>query len=150
MLERARRDNGSEKITYLCMPIEDTDFPPASFDVVLSFLALHYIESFGDICEKVHRILVSGGTFVFSVEHPVFTAQETEDWYYGDDGSILHWPVNHYFTEVRRDTKFPGEQGLKYTEHDLYKYAPSGRVRAEGDCGTKAGCRDARCPRYEG
>lgn len=114
MLERARKENGSEKITYLRLPIEDVEFLPSSFDVILSSLAFHYVESFGDICEKVRQMLAPGGTFVFSVEHPVFTAQGTEDWYYGGDGSILHWPVDHYFTEGRRDASFLGEPILKY------------------------------------
>lgn len=114
MLERARRENGLEKITYLCMPIEDVAFPAASFDIVLSSLALHYVESFSDICARVHRMLSPGGTFVFSVEHPIFTAQGAEDWYYDEDGSILHWPVDHYFTEGRRNANFLGEQVLKY------------------------------------
>lgn len=114
MLARARRENSSEKITYFCMPIEDAEFPPASFDVVLSSLAFHYVESFGDICTRVHRMLAPHGAFVFSVEHPVFTAQGTEDWYYDENGNILHWPVDSYFTEGKRDANFLGEQVLKY------------------------------------
>ena len=86
------RKNGSEKITYLRLPIEDVEFLPSSFDVVLSSLAFHYVESFGDICEKVRQMLAPGGTFVFSVEHPVFTAQGTEDWYYGGDGASYTGP----------------------------------------------------------
>ncbi len=42
----------------------------------ISSLAFHYLESFEDIAEKVRRCLVLGGNFVFSVEHPVFTAPD--------------------------------------------------------------------------
>jgi len=114
MLKRARAEHASEKSEYLCMPIEDVDFPTGSFDVVLSSLAFHYVESFRDICEKANRMLVPGGAFVFSVEHPVFTAYGTEDWYYDAEGNIDHWPMDRYFTEGRRDANFLGETVLKY------------------------------------
>ena len=75
MLEEARVRTDSSRIRYLRMPIEDIDFPDNSFDVVISSLAFHYVESFAGLCAKVNRCLVGGGSFVFSVEHPVFTAQ---------------------------------------------------------------------------
>lgn len=114
MLARARNENGSANTEYLCLPIEDVDFPDGSFDVVLSSLAFHYVESFGDICQKVSRMLSPGGAFVFSVEHPIFTAFGTEDWFYDESGKLLHWPVDNYFTEGRRDANFLGETVLKY------------------------------------
>ncbi len=114
MLERARRENGSGNTEYLCLPIEDVDFPDGSFDVVLSSLAFHYVESFADICKKVNRMLSPGGAFVFSVEHPIFTAFGTEDWFCDESGKILHWPVDNYFTEGKRDANFLGETVLKY------------------------------------
>lgn len=114
MLQRARSENGSAKTEYLCMPIEDIDFPADSFDIVLSSLAFHYVESFEEICKKVSGVLLAGGSFVFSVEHPVFTAYGTEDWYYDREGNILHWPVDNYFTEGKRDSNFLGETVLKY------------------------------------
>ena len=43
-------------------------------DLVLSRLALHYIEDFAAVCAQVRRTLVTGGRFVFSVEHPVITS----------------------------------------------------------------------------
>ncbi|WP_302760167.1 class I SAM-dependent methyltransferase, partial [Christensenella hongkongensis] len=101
-------------ISYICLPIEDIAFPPSSFDVVISSLAFHYIQSFEDICKKVYDSLSPGGNFVFSVEHPVFTAYGTEDWYYDDRGNILHWPVDRYFNEGRRSTIFLGETVQKY------------------------------------
>ena len=46
--------------------------------------------------------------------HPVFTAQGTQDWYYGPDGEILHFPVDNYYYEGRREAVFLGEKVTKY------------------------------------
>ena len=114
MLAVAREKTDSDNITYIQTAIEDVDFPAASFDVVLSSLAFHYVEDFGAICAKVYRLLSTGGDFVFSVEHPIFTAQGVQDWYYDEDGKPLHWPVDNYFFQGKRETVFLGEQVIKY------------------------------------
>lgn len=114
MIAEAKRRNPSPRIEYACIPIEDFDFLPDSFDIVISSLAFHYLESFGDICKKVNRCLVKGGSFVFSVEHPVFTAYGSQDWYYDENGKALHWPVDNYFTEGKREAVFLGETVMKY------------------------------------
>lgn len=114
MIEGARVRNASPQIEYRCMAIEDYDFHPESYDVVISSLTFHYLESFDDICQKVHTCLTPGGTFVFSVEHPVFTAYGTQDWYYDANGKAIHWPVDRYFTEGKRKAIFLGEEVTKY------------------------------------
>lgn len=81
---------------------------------VLSSLTFHYLESFEDICTKVHSCLNPGGVFVFSVEHPVFTAYGTQDWYYDKGGKPIHWPVDRYFSEGKRNAIFLGEEVTKY------------------------------------
>src|SRR5215471_14695566 len=45
MLERARATTHSPGIKYLRCAIEDIDFPANEFDIVISSLALHYVES---------------------------------------------------------------------------------------------------------
>ncbi len=114
MLEEAKAKTNSPLIEYLRMPIEEIDYPGDSFEVVLSSLVFHYIQSFTDICRKVNRCLVPGGDFVFSVEHPIFTAQGEQKWYCDDDGQPLHWPVDHYFEQGRRQANFLGEEVTKY------------------------------------
>ena len=113
-LAEARRRNSSPVIRYTRTAIEDYPYPPDSFDVVLSSLAFHYVEDFGDICRKVRRTLTDGGDFVFSCEHPVFTAYGSQDWFRDEAGTPLHWPVDRYFTEGRRDAVFLGEPVAKY------------------------------------
>ncbi len=114
MLMEAKNKTVSENIRYLCMPIEDIDFPDHSFDIVISSLAFHYILSFEDVLRKIGKCLVPGGSFVFSVEHPVFTAQGRQDWFYDEQGSPLHWPVDQYFIEGKREAVFLGEEVVKY------------------------------------
>ncbi len=102
------------KICYIHSPIEDISFNKNSFDAVISSLAFHYLESFEKITEKVSDCLVQGGDFVFSVEHPVFTAYGNQDWYYDENGNILHFPVDNYFFEGQRTAGFLGEKVIKY------------------------------------
>ena len=114
MLEEARKRNPSPFIEYQCMAIEDFDFQPDSYDIVISSLTFHYLESFTDICRKINNCLTPGGAFVFSVEHPVFTAYGNQEWHYDQDGKPIHWPVDRYFTEGKRTAIFLGEEVVKY------------------------------------
>jgi SAM-dependent methyltransferase len=69
------------------------------FDIVLSSLTLHYVESSDTIVQNIYQWLTSGGYFVFSVEHPVFTAEGSQDWNYDKNGEKTSWPVDRYFIE---------------------------------------------------
>lgn len=117
MLDRAKATT-DPSIEYICSSIEDLpllyDIGTPQFDAVVSSLTFHYIPSFDDILERVCSYLVSGGDFVFSVEHPIFTAQGCQDWIYNSDGSIAHFPVDNYFIEGKRTANFLGESVTKY------------------------------------
>lgn len=114
MLAGAREKTASPVVEYRRMAMEDIAFAPDSFDVVISSLAFHYTPDFGEICNRIARCLASGGSFVFSVEHPVFTAHGTQDWNYDESGNRANWPVDNYFTEGERKTVFLGERVIKY------------------------------------
>lgn len=114
MIDKAREINSDEKIEYRCEAVEDFDYLSAKFDVVLSSLTFHYIESFAEICKKVNTSLNVGGSFIFSVEHPIFTAEGSQQWHCDKNGKMLHWPVDNYFNEGKRNTNFLGEEVIKY------------------------------------
>lgn len=114
MLETAESKNSDKKIKYLCAPMEDLDFARDSFDVVLSSLAFHYVKNFEPLIKNISVWLKQGGDFVFSVEHPVFTSYGTQDWYYDENGNILHFPVDNYYYEGNRQAVFLGEPVIKY------------------------------------
>ena len=114
MLTVAREKTGNGNARYIRAAMEDIDFPDAAFDVALSSLALHYVADFGAIAEKVYRWLAPGGAFVFSIEHPIFTAYGSQDWYRDEKGEILHFPVDNYFYEGQRQAVFLGEDVVKY------------------------------------
>jgi len=114
MLERARTINDLDGIEYSRKAIEDVDYPAGHFDVVLSSLTFHYLASFDSISKSIYKWLKPEGTFVFSVEHPVFTAAGNQVWAYDEKGEIQHWPLDHYFEEGKREAVFLGEKVIKY------------------------------------
>jgi SAM-dependent methyltransferase len=114
MLKRARESTHDPAIEYLQLAIEDIDFAPEQFDVVISSLAFHYIKNFAAICKKVYHALKPEGSFVFSIEHPIFTALAAQDWYHDDAGKRLHWPVDGYQDEGQRIARFLDNDVIKY------------------------------------
>ena len=106
--------NNDERLEYRNVAMEDLDLPPASFDFVLSSLAMHYVEDYEGMVGKIHSALRKGGTFLLSVEHPLFTAEGSEEWIYDESGKILHFPVDNYFVEGERDSIFLGKNIGKY------------------------------------
>lgn len=114
MLERARVTTHGPGIEYRQCAIEDIDFSANEFDVVISSLALHYVEAFDLVCRKVNHCLAPNSLFLFSVEHPIFTALPAQDWYYGPAGERLHWPVDNYQEEGRRLANWLTNNVIKY------------------------------------
>lgn len=114
MLTRARADTADPAVEYQCLPIEDAAFPPNSFDLVVSSLAFHYVGSIDHVFRNVHTCLSPGGMFVFSVEHPMFTARAEQDWHVDATGRRLHWPVDNYHNEGPRHTNWLAEDVVKY------------------------------------
>jgi SAM-dependent methyltransferase len=103
MLARAQALTQDPGITYRRGDIARLDLPDAAFDLVYSSLALHYVEDFGAVCARVRRLLSADGRFVFSVEHPIYTAPRTPDWQTDPSGAPI-WPLNDYLREGSRVT----------------------------------------------
>ncbi len=114
MLAKAKEINSLEGIQYERKALEDLEYPAEKFGIILSSLTLHYVESFDPLIQNIYQWLAPGGYFVFSVEHPVFTAEGSQDWNYDAEGKKLNWPVDRYFTEGKRNTTFLGENVTKY------------------------------------
>ncbi|MEQ7801838.1 methyltransferase domain-containing protein [Pedobacter sp. ASV1-7] len=114
MLEKAKQINSLKGIKYDSLALEDASFPASHFDVVISSLTLHYIKSYETLIQRICQWLKPDGFFVFSVEHPIFTAQGKQDWLYDEHNNKSCWPVDHYFSEGKRNTIFLNEQVIKY------------------------------------
>jgi SAM-dependent methyltransferase len=114
MLARAKETTDDPQVTYLRYAIEDIDFGADEFDIVISSLALHYVEKFDIVCQKVHYCLAPSGMFVFSVEHPIYTAIAAQEWCRGPNGERRHWPVDNYQQEGDRNTQWMANNVLKY------------------------------------
>ena len=103
MLARASATTADPAITYTRGDMERLELPPASFDLAYSSLALHYVENLDRLISVVYRSLATGGNFVFSVEHPMFTAPSEPKWSTNSAGSKV-WPVDGYLDEGPRRT----------------------------------------------
>ena len=69
--------------------------PPASYDLVYSSLAFHYIEGYTTLLAAIRQGLQPGGTLVFSIEHPVFMAPRQPGWLADAQGRKRR-PVDSY------------------------------------------------------
>ncbi|MGE6353135.1 class I SAM-dependent methyltransferase [Flavobacterium sp. NPDC079362] len=114
MIDKAKEISKHLSIEYHQMPVEDIEFENEQFDIVFSSLTFHYIEDLNIVFRKINQCLKKGGSFVFSIEHPVFTSRPEQDWFKDEKGKRLHWPIDNYQDEGIRETNFLGHQVIKY------------------------------------
>ncbi|KAJ5260563.1 hypothetical protein N7478_012168 [Penicillium angulare] len=98
----------------------------APYDLVYSSLTFHYVEDIGKVYQEIHRSLKPGGTLVFSVEHPVFSApiRPSPDWLTTvDDGQEVNvWPLNSYSEEGWRISNWLGVNGVRKYHRTVETY----------------------------
>lgn len=112
MLARAADDTDDPQIRYERADIATAALPQDAFDLVYSSLTLHYLAELGPLFSSVRSSLRHGGRFVFSVEHPIFTAPAQPG--FTNQGHQTVWPLNDYLVEGPRRTSWFADDVLKY------------------------------------
>jgi SAM-dependent methyltransferase len=113
MLARARADTADPAITYQRADLEGIALPRAVFDLVYSSLVLHYIADLNPLMSLVFGSLVRGGSLVFSMEHPIYSAPAEPEWSPDAAGHKI-WPVDHYLDEGPRSTHWLAPGVIKH------------------------------------
>jgi SAM-dependent methyltransferase len=87
--------------------IEGFSAPPASFDLVISRMALHYVADLDAALAACRGCLAPGGRMAFTVVHPVVTSHDARA---SGDEQRASWVVDDYFDEGPRDVDWLGER----------------------------------------
>ncbi len=74
--------------------IETFDAESGSADLVISRLALHYLEDVTDVFARARRWLAPGGQLIVTVLHPVITSHDARN---STDQLRTNWTVDNYF-----------------------------------------------------
>jgi len=111
MVESAVRFLGGTLGRVVEADIPSWTYPQNNFDIVLSRLALHYIEDLDQVFQRVFYTLRPEGRFIFSVEHPVITSCDAA---WQGVGPRQEWTVDHYFEVGQRVTNWLGQRVVKY------------------------------------
>ena len=113
MLARAAASTDDSRITYQRSDLDRIELPVAAFDVAYSSLTLHYLADLERFMAMVQQSLVPGGVFVFSAEHPIYTAPSQPE-FIADDAGHVSWPVDGYLIEGPRTTDWLAPGVEKY------------------------------------
>lgn len=116
MLDVARKENNDPKIEYINMSMEDLDKGLGEFDVIISSLALHYVEDFSRVIKNIYSLLREGGYFVFSQENPLCTSYfgKHDRWTVDEDGNKLYLNLEKYGIEGEKESRWFVDGVKKY------------------------------------
>jgi SAM-dependent methyltransferase len=112
MLARAREINAHPAVEYVPADLRDVALPAAMFDLAYSSLAFHYVADLGGLLRRIAGALRPGGTLVFSVEHPVYSAPRRPAWSTDAEGCRI-WPLESYLVEGPREVEWLGGRVAK-------------------------------------
>lgn len=115
MLNIAMTENSNPNITYLNMPMENISELDEKFDVVVSSLALHYVEDYAGLIHNIYALLKEDGDFVFSQENPLNTCfSDGQRWTRDETGKKLYANISNYGIDGERESVWFVDHVKKY------------------------------------
>ncbi|MDZ4779627.1 MAG: class I SAM-dependent methyltransferase [Planctomycetia bacterium] len=69
-----KNTNAVQNIRLINLPVEDFETRQQTYDLVVSSLSLHYVESFANVVKRIASWLRPGGQLIMSINHPFYTA----------------------------------------------------------------------------
>jgi SAM-dependent methyltransferase len=91
--------------------IEQFSAPADSFDLVISRMALHYVENLDAALAACRDCLARDGRMVFTVVHPVITSHDARP---DTEEPRTNWVVDDYFEPGAREQDWLGEEVVWY------------------------------------
>jgi SAM-dependent methyltransferase len=89
--------------------IEDFEAPADSFDLVISRMALHYVEELAPVMRACEACMAPEGRFVFTVVHPVITSHDARE---STSGARQDWVIDDYFVAGPREQHWLGARSV--------------------------------------
>ncbi len=129
MLEIAQAENRAPNIQYMNMPMENVSSIDECFDIVVSSLAMHYVQNYDLLLKDLYALLNPGGILVFSQEHPLTTAPLAgAKWIKGADGKVDHYRLTDYSRTGKRTVSWMVDGVIKY--HRTFSELINGLINA--------------------
>ncbi|MCP3028877.1 class I SAM-dependent methyltransferase [Halobacillus sp. A5] len=111
MLKEAEKNLENTVGKVVRSSLEEWCSQETAFDLVISRLALHYIDNLLPLLCRINKALREGGRFIFTVQHPVLTASMRSA---QKEGRRTDWIVDDYFFSGKRSEPWMGQQVVKY------------------------------------
>lgn len=92
-----------------------------SFDLIVSNMVIQDLPNYENAFQEMFRLLVEGGSFIFSILHPCFVTPGS-GWEKSESGEKLHWNVDRYFYEGAHEQRLGDKVKVLFFHRTLTSY----------------------------
>lgn len=96
MIDECKKRFQLPNVTFVCEAIENYNMGSNQFDIIVSSMALHYVNDLNQVFANIFQALKNKGQFIFSIEHPICTACQI-GWI--DATDTKYWLLKDYSIE---------------------------------------------------
>ena len=106
MIYQAQKENSHPNIKYICDDIlKLNENSKGRFDIIYSSASFHFIKDMDTLFAKLNKLLKEDGVLIFSIEHPITTANIDNDtinskWTLNKDAKPIFYNFRGYFDET--------------------------------------------------
>lgn len=124
MINIAKENVKNEKCDFKVLAMEDISEIKDKFDLIISSLAVHYVEDFEKLLNDIYNLLSKDGYFIFSQEHPIGTGTILNAKFRGKDnidlGDKNYYLVSDYNLNGKRIVNWNNCEVIKFHRNFSY------------------------------
>lgn len=101
MIDKAKKENNHKNIRYICNDAKNINAESkGKYDLIYSSASFHFIDDLDILFKKFNMLLKENGKLVFSMQHPIMTANnENPQWTMDEFGNPKYYNFKDYFCE---------------------------------------------------